>query len=331
MRQIVFSVDKHLRVCSWGKQISAFTGRTPANSLGKKYYEVLPRIFVHDRDALALTAKHNKALSLKGYRLNCLYGETLADITIRPRQTDVGASGRINVVIRPFSCCSTANRLNQSQKLIDIGMIASTLAHGVRNPLNAIKGAVVYLREKYTREQPLAEFTKIMEEEISRLEHFISRFLSSSVSTSELKITQINTLLKKLEVLTSLQIYTRGIQSNYDLGDVPPVAVNSFHLEQALLNVINNAIEAMGEGGRLMVRSFTEHREGAPCAVIEITDTGPGMSDAYLDGAMQMGRNGGKGFGLFITREIMKCYKGHLDIESGRKEGTSVRLVLPAV
>jgi two-component system nitrogen regulation sensor histidine kinase GlnL len=84
-----------------------------------------------------------------------------------------------------------------------------------------------------------------MEEEISRLENFISRFLTSSVSDTEVMETDINSLLKKIEIFTSLQIYTRNVQSLYELGSIPPITINSFHLEQAILNVINNAIDAM--------------------------------------------------------------------------------------
>ncbi|MGE5172249.1 MAG: ATP-binding protein [Betaproteobacteria bacterium] len=222
-----------------------------------------------------------------------------------------------------------AKKLHQSQKLIDIGKIASTLAHGVRNPLNAIKGAVVYLREKYQTEEPLIEFTKIMEDEISRLEEFISKFLSSSVSDTEDKETDINSLLKKIDIFTSLQIYTRNIQSHYEFGNIPPITINSFHLEQAILNVINNAIVAMENGGQLKISTSTEERAGKIFVVVAISDTGPGMRDSALGELPADKRENGKGFGLFITYEILSHYGGHLEIDSKKNTGTTVKMFIP--
>jgi two-component system, NtrC family, nitrogen regulation sensor histidine kinase GlnL len=330
MKEISFSADKKLCICSWGKEVAEFTGQSSTHIIGNKYYEIFPRIFTDNKDALSEAIKNDKTLSLKGYSFNCLYGRVKADIRIKPIKSHNHKVDSVKVTISPHSTCAVAKKLHQSQRLIDIGKIASTLAHGVRNPLNAIKGAVVYLREKYNTEEPLIEFTRIMEEEISRLEDFISRFLSSSVSDTEVRETDINSLLKKIEILTSLQIYTRNVQSLYELGSIPPITINSFHLEQAILNVINNAIDAMTSGGQLKIRTFTEERSGRFFVVIAISDTGPGMGDRRIDDLSSENRENGRGFGLFITYEILKHYGGHLEIDSKKNMGTTIKLFIPS-
>jgi two-component system nitrogen regulation sensor histidine kinase GlnL len=330
MKEISFSADKKLCICSWGKEVAEFTGQSSTHIIGNKYYEIFPRIFTDNKDALLEAIKNDKTLSLKGYSFNCLYGRIKADIRIKPIKSRNHKVDSVKVIISPHSTCAVAKKLHQSQRLIDIGKIASTLAHGVRNPLNAIKGAVVYLREKYNYEEPLIEFTKIMEEEISRLENFISKFLSSSVSDTEIRETDINCLLKKIEIFTSLQIYTRNVQSFYELGSIPPITINSFHLEQAILNVINNAIDAMTDGGQLKIRTFTEERSGRIFVVIAISDTGPGMSDRRIDDLSSENRENGRGFGLFITYEILKHYGGHLEIDSKKNMGTTIKLFIPS-
>jgi len=330
MKEISFSTDKKLRINSWGKEVAEYTGQSSTQIVGNKYYEIMPRIFTDNKDALSEAIKNKKTLSLRGYSFNCLFGRIKADIKIKPMRSGNQTVDSVKVIISPHSSCEVARKLHQSQRLIDIGKIASTLAHGVRNPLNAIKGAVVYLREKYNYEEPLIEFTKIMEEEISRLENFISRFLSSSVSDTEVKETDINSLLKKIEIFTSLQIYTRNVQSLYELGSIPPITINSFHLEQAILNVINNAIDAMTDGGQLRIRTFTEERSGRIFVVIAISDTGPGMSDKRIDDLSSENRENGRGFGLFITYEILKHYGGHLEIDSKKNIGTTIKLFIPS-
>jgi signal transduction histidine kinase len=77
-----------------------------------------------------------------------------------------------------------------------------------------------------------------------------------------------------------LQIYTQNIQSLYEYGNIPPVLTNSFHLEQAILNVINNAIDAMHQGGLLKICTSTEERAGKIFAVVAVSDTGQGIAEA---------------------------------------------------
>ncbi len=323
-----FCTDGRLCIKSWGKEIAEATGMPSSAVLGVKYYRILPRIMDDDRDALSAVLSDKRSLHIKGYSFNCLHDRVKADISIEPVRINDGMVEEIRVDISSYSFCSMARKLQNSQRLIDIGKIASTLAHGVRNPLNAIKGSVVYLRGKYSDEPTLIEFTRIMEEEITRLDNFISKFLSTSVSVAGLSESDVNVLLKKVEVYTSLQTQARDITATYEYGDVPMAAIDSFQLEQAVLNVINNAIEAMGPGGHLLVRTATRRVLGNEYVLIEVSDTGPGMVDSGESDVTPEKR--GRGFGLFITREILQYYGGFLEIESKKGAGTTVGLYLRA-
>ena len=323
----IFHTDSSLRINFWGERIAEFTGRSSSAVIGKKYYEVIPRIFADGKDAISIALKKNKSLTLKGYCFNCMIDQIKADIRINPVKETFRVKG-VKVDIYPYLTCSLARELQNSQRLIDIGKIASTFAPGVRNPLNAIKGAVVYIREKYASEPTLLEFTKIMEEEVLRLDNFISKFLSTSITEAELSDTDINSLLRKIEVFTSLQARANNITSAYEYGDIPTILINPLQLEQAILNVINNAIEAMPSAGLLTVKTKSEKHSGIDFAVIEISDSGPGMAERRIDD-LSMPLREGKGFGLFITREILQSYGGNLEIKSKKGSGTTVRLCLP--
>lgn len=322
-----FDTDEKLRINSWGKKIAAFTGKPPSAVMGKKYYEVIPGVFANAEEAVAVVLKENRPLTVKEYCVNCL---VKADIRIDPKKGTNGKVRGAKIAITPSQTCSASEERQGMQRLVDIGRTATTLAHGVRNPLNAIKGAVIYIREKYADEPVLVEFTRIMEEEISRLDNFVSRFLSTSVADAELSEIDVNSLLKKIEIFTSLQTRVRNIRTVYEYGDVSSVTINSFQLEQAMLNVINNAIEAMHSGGLLVVKTRDEDCSGIDFAIIEISDTGPGMAKGGIDGLCTTSNDRGRGFGLFITREILQYYGGHLEIKSSRSTGTTVRLYFPA-
>jgi len=323
-----FSVDVGLRINSWGEEISKLTGKTPSSAVGRKYYEVFPRISSSDRDSVTWALEKNRKLILDEYHFQCPMDHFSAGIRIEPLRTMRKVTGA-KVTIFNLSPCSAVRGLRNSQLFIDIGKTASALAHGVRNPLNAIKGAVVFLSEKYAKEPALVEFAGIINEEIARLDNFISLFLSTSISGAGASLTDLNALLKKIEAVTCLQAHAYNIRMVYEYGDIPPIMVNAFQIEQAILNVINNALEAMRSDGQLTVKTGKEERSGTDFVVIEIRDTGPGMAQNIIDRLSLSPKETGRGFGLFITREILQYYGGHLEIRSKKGQGSTVMLYLP--
>jgi two-component system, NtrC family, nitrogen regulation sensor histidine kinase GlnL len=324
-----FSTDNKLRIKTWDWNIAELTQKSAASVKGMKYYEVFPRIFVDKVDGLQLCLKNRNELLLKEYCFPCHRGHFYADILIRALEGDDSKSALVEVTISPLSGCPIEKKLQEVQPFIDIGKTASRLAHGVRNPLNAIKGSVVYLKEKYATEPTLIEFAKIMEEEISRLDDFISKFLSRSIEDTGTASVNINTLLKKINVFTALQAHAANVEAIYEYGDIPEIRVNSFQIEQAILNVMNNSIEAMYAGGRLTVRTRLEKHLSRDFIVIGISDTGAGISERRTKAREIGAAEAGRGFGLFIAREVLKSYGGYLEIKSEKGKGTDVMLYLP--
>lgn len=328
MKELFFNIDKNLRIVLWDDEIAQYTGTSSRRALGKKYFEVFPRIMIDQRDAVSEAFKIKKSVILRSYQFQCPNGHIRASIRLVPWTNGSAGAKYVKVAVRPTSTCDIAKRLERSQKFIEIGKIASTLAHGVKNPLNAIKGAVVYLRERYAHEEQLQEFTQIMETEISKLDNFISRFLGSAASPGEMSVVDINALIGKIKIFISLQTYAHNIHCEYILGKIPTIVANPFHIDQALLSVINNAIEAMKSGGTLTVRTLTEERKEGMFIVIEVKDTGPGMDAEILEN-QRRDHPHGRGFGLFIAYEMVKYYKGWLEIQGEKGKGTTARFYLP--
>ena len=326
-----FCVGKNMRISSWGREVESFTGQAARLALKKKYYEVFPRLWMNGQDVVQQSLRDNKASVLKGYTVNCFHGQSSLDARIDPLRDRSGNVVGARVTVFNQSACSGAKALEDSRHLISIGKQASIFAHRIRNPLNAIKGAVVYLREKYQKDQTLLEFTDIMEDEIEKLNDSISKFLGASLSDMEPKKTDLNLILKKMEIVTSLQANSNNIESSYEYGEMPPVKIDSFQFEQAILNVINNSLEAMQNGGNLRVRSGAARRLGKQWAVVEISDTGGGIDkhrrSDFPAGLLREGR----GFGLFITREVLNAFGGEMEITSRKGSGTTVKMYLPVM
>ncbi len=330
MKKFSFAVDKNLRIRSWSEDLKMLTGADATSAIGQKYTEIFPRVLMRDKEAVTEVFKQQRTINLKHAHFPCLSHHRQANIRLAPIRKSDNTVHQVMIELSPSEPCSIDRQPIDSQKLIEIGKIAATLAHGVRNPLNAIKGAVVYLRDRYAHEKPLIEFTEILEAEISRLESFISRFLSTTTMDSDLALVDVNELIKKLKVFVSLQAQTKGIACECLLEDLPQIEISAFHLEQALLNVINNSLDAMKSGGTLTIRTSRRSASPESYIAIEISDTGAGIdlpSPSSVADHQVQGR--GRGFGLFIADEIIKYYKGHLKIYGEKGKGTTVTFMLP--
>ena len=286
---------------------------------------------MNGKDIVEKSLQNNKVSILNGHSFCCTYGQNKSDVRIDPLRDVKGKAIGAKISVYTYPTCPGVAALDDSQHFISIGKQATIFAHRIRNPLNAIKGAVVYLREKYQRDKILREFTDIMKDEIAKLDNSISKFLGASLSDMELVEADINALLKKIEIITSLQANARKINSSYAYGKVPPVKIDSFQFEQAILNVVNNALEAMPEGGELKVRSKTTQRLGKKWVMLEISDTGGGICRNAKGKSSTSSGDEGRGFGLFITREVLQSFRGDMEIKSKKGSGTTVKMYLPVM
>jgi two-component system nitrogen regulation sensor histidine kinase GlnL len=245
--------------------------------------------------------------------------------TLNKKKLSLGAK----ITLDPAFQCNDGKHTFENRITEKIIHSATTVAHGVRNPLNAIKGAAVYIREKYAKEAHLLPFLKIIEEEIGRLDAFIAHYLSSSMNQSIMDEVDVNSVLKKIEILISFQVKSHKIKAVFKCGYPLCVKVNPFLLEQAILNVINNAIEAMSHGGLLTITSKSIKRSGRKYALIEISDTGCGINKSTR--RVLSSDKEGRGFGLPITYEILRSVRGHVEIKGLSGMGTAVKLFVPCL
>ena len=115
----------------------------------------------------------------------------------------------------------------------------------------------------------------------------------------------------------------------FHYGDIAPVRIHAFDLKNAILNIINNAMDAMPSGGILTVKTEMNNVSGNNFVVIEISDTGHGMDKRMCDVIPLSSQKKGKGLGLFISREILRSHGGYLEIKSEKGLGSCVKLYLP--
>lgn len=333
MSGLTFAVDHNLCFISCSSALEERLGVPCQQLTGTPYHEWLPTICDGADDLLRQVVRLGESLQLDDHHFVSWNGDWTADIIADPMVTEDGVVGA-RVHIRGLQPRLRSSSGLGGQCWNDMGKVAALLSHGVRNPLNAIKGAVTYLQGRYADEDDLQEFAGIMVDEISQLEQFISGFLSTSTQSSGPELVQVDSLLKKIATFISLQAQAAGVSIALRCSEVLPVRIDGFQLEQAILNLFNNALAVLTDGGHIQLSCTMVQQAGLPMVVVEVADNGPGIEAAKIEALQdpasepELGKD--RGFGLFITREVATSYGGCLEIISTEGEGTWVRLILPA-
>jgi two-component system sensor histidine kinase HydH len=164
--------------------------------------------------------------------------------------------------------------LKKSERFAGMGKIPADFPEGVRSPLNIMLGSVAFLRRKYAGDRTLAGYADIMEQQILQLDKFIARFLSMGISDQDSNETDLPSVLKRIEASMSFRFQSCEIKTSFEYECISRLRMNSSHLELAILNVINNAIDGMPSGGTLSVRTQAGAISGRECAVVLIWDKG---------------------------------------------------------
>lgn len=328
-----FRVDKRLQITSVDNELERLFGDEARRAVGEPYYYIFPKFYSGPMDAVQQVLDEGRVIVIRDFRILYICDELTTNITISPlydnNSTIIGAE----VVMVASQRCLAMRETHPLRSLIDIGKVSATLAHGVRNPLNAIKGAVVYLKHRYGSDETFVEFADIINEEIAKLDAFITRFLSTSLLEMEKSPSDIHLLLDKVMKITSLQALERNVRFVCDYAEVPLLEVDSFHVENAILNIVNNAIEAMANGGTITLRTRMAAITGRDYVTLDICDSGPGLSESAFRNLLSppggTSRDKGRGFGLFISREIIQHHGGNLEIVNSKGSGATVRVCLP--
>lgn len=325
-----FSVDNKFIIRSWNSNMEKLCRRKADDVIGSRLNNIFPLL----DEKIAPVFNGSRKRSMKNFKNACFVGTNLtADVHMVPVRDKKRKVVEVSVVLDNIRGeCPLDRKLADSEKMVAIGKMASSLAHGVRNPLNAIKGAVVYLREKYGHEATLLEFSTIINEEIDKLDGFISGFLSTAKGEMNFVPVNLVDIINSIIVMIRPRAEIQHVEISNDLLALPNITADVFQIEQSLFNIINNALEAMPDGGKLRVKTFLKWEKDVDYAVIEISDTGKGIPDNKLKKLGQLSDGSEKndrGFGIFLSREVIKSHNGRLLWESGRDRGTVFKIFLP--
>ncbi|QJB58415.1 PAS domain S-box protein [Pseudodesulfovibrio sp. zrk46] len=227
---------------------------------------------------------------------------------------------------------SIEQRLQQAEKLASIGELSTYMAHEIRNPLFAISGFANSLIRSPELSEKMREKVSIILEESKRLDLILKSLLNFTRPTgAEVHEVDLNELIRVTMGVMSLPCQNQRVECTVDLDESAAlVKANPDLIKQCLINLVKNSLEAMENGGRLLVTSSMN----PDFVVLSVEDTGHGIPLDIRDKIFSpffSTRGKGHGLGLAQTRKIIDEIGGDVDLVSKENVGTKITLYLPPI
>jgi signal transduction histidine kinase len=225
-------------------------------------------------------------------------------------------------------------QMERVDRLASVGEMSAGIAHEIKNPLAAISGAISVLASDFPEDDPRREVVSKVLEQITRLDKVTTDLLFfGKPGKPSFDFVDANDLLQKTLFFIAQHPEARNVhQVKEYTRDLPPVWVDPKQLQQVFFNVIINAIQAMNEGGTLLIQTEFADPESRSKVRVLIGDTGPGISDEELEKIytpFYTTKTQGTGLGLAICRQLMEQQGGSMTISSRLGQGTRVTIELP--
>ena len=340
----VVGVDDGLRVMLWNPAAEALLGRSARRTIGRALKEIFPpdtSLVRHLGDTLATGESRSESEAV-------VEGGDGRPVHVSIVTAPLARSGNVEAAVAVIRDVSRLHQLEsevrRGETLAAAGQIAIGLAHEIRNPLGAIRGAVQLMRRELGDDARLGEYTDVLLKEVDRVNRILEMLLDISRPVTLRPVPlNVHQLLERVALLSEEMASRRRVQivRRYD-PSLPPILADEDRILQVFHNLVRNAIEAMADGGRLTLVTrpsmnplFTKVDLGhgqRSMAEIQVIDEGQGIPEATrarLFTPFFTTKDKGLGLGLALCHRIIEEHHGGIHITSEPSRGTAVSCFLP--
>ncbi len=220
----------------------------------------------------------------------------------------------------------------RNEKLTAMGELASGVAHEIRNPINAIGMIAQRLQKEFKvidGEEDYKTITQLLRTEVNRINKIITQFLNYA-KPIELNLTDVDVekFISEIHQLFLSQAKEKKIQFTVSKGENIIARFDTDLIKQTLINILQNAFDAVNEGGKVRVAYYSYEKN----LVFEISDTGSGIPQEHLNKIFDLyftTKKDGNGLGLSIAQKIINQHNGKIVVSSIINEGTTFKVILP--
>jgi two-component system, NtrC family, nitrogen regulation sensor histidine kinase GlnL len=341
----VVAVDPTLKVVFWNAAAEALTGRSARRTTGRLLKDLLPpdaSLLRHLTETLRTGESRSEAETMLETPDGQEVPVSLVTAALCRRDGSVEAAV---AVLRDISRLRQLEaEVRRGETLATAGRMAVGLAHEIRNPLGAIRGAVQLLAGELTHDERLREYTDVLVKEVDRVNRIIEMLLDLARPV-QLRAVPLNLhqLLERVALLSEENARAQSVTivRRYD-PSLPPILGDEDRLVQVFHNLVRNALDAMPGGGRLTLVTrislnpvFAKVDVGAghrSMIEVQVIDEGSGIPAAVRGRVFDpffTTRDTGLGLGLALCHRIVEEHKGAIQIDSRERRGTIVTCFLP--
>ena len=338
----VFVLDLNKKIRFFSKAAEWITGYTSEETIGKSCHEIFKADICDDscpfnkvvkngipvkRMSMVILGKHGSqiAISRTAFSIKGGDGNTIGMAAIFRDTTEVQ---------------SLRQQLLQSEKMAVMGQLAAGVAHEINNPINGIITYIQLLLKKLDKNDVDPETWKknlnLVERETKRIGQLVKNLLNFSRQTEpELRPVSLIQLIDATLPLLHEQLLLKNIKLSRDCrGNIPDILGDFNQLQQVILNIVVNAVQAVAKAGEIKISCYAE---GTSFVYFEVWDDGVGIPEEDLDKLFdpffttKTGKQSGVGLGLSIANKIVKAHHGRIRIQSEVNKGTTVSVRLPTM
>jgi PAS domain S-box-containing protein len=323
---MVYFVSEDYVINNINQAVSKRLGKPPGEIIGKKCYEVF-----HGMHQPSTTCPHQKAVDRREAFVQEFEDPFLDGTFIMSCSPIFDVTGQFTGTVNILSDITELKHLRErvikTERMAALGEVAARVAHEIRNPLVSLGGFARRLEKQL--DGGLKEYADIIAKEVGRLENILNEILSFVKETRIIKEpVAARKLMEEVVSLIRSEIDDRGIALVQDYRDPIELYVDPNRVKDALLNVVKNAMQALGEKGTITLRIYRKDRT----CVMEVADTGPGIANedlSFIFDPFYTTKKEGTGLGLTITHRIIEEHDGRIEVESKAGEGSTFRVLIP--
>jgi PAS domain S-box-containing protein len=330
MESGVIAVDASGHISLFNPAAHRLTGMTFTSSTGLSYSDLPAPLAGPLRNTLLEGGSHSQLETLlqltDGPPIPLVYS------TARLQDKDGSTHGAL-IVFSDLSRLKELEREKQrAERLASFGALAAGVAHEIKNPLVAIRTFAELLPERFGDVDFREDFSKVVIKEISRIDDLVARLRGiAATAPQQVGAVDLRDPINDTLALLRGQLEQTRTAVIRDFQDPAPfVTIEESQLKQLFLNLFLNAIEAMRAEGALTVRITRKHVQGMPWIVVDVSDTGPGISESVAANIFDpffTTKSRGSGLGLTICRGITDAHRGTIRAE-GNPDGSGTTIVV---